>query len=108
MGNHQTNCPKRLHRPSECVGFNKQDTDDDHLVTILQRERRVKCIHFISMYLPLFCYNRFQQKVHHHLMNSIYQHVQMIRHPLLFLYLFYHLMHMQVLLVHLQIGLSIK
>ncbi|CAF4606496.1 unnamed protein product, partial [Rotaria magnacalcarata] len=39
MGNHQASS-KRQHRPSECVGFNKYDTDNEHLVTILQRERR--------------------------------------------------------------------
>ncbi|CAM4767925.1 unnamed protein product [Rotaria magnacalcarata] len=40
MGNHQASS-KRQHRPSECVGFNKYDTDNEHLVTILQRERRI-------------------------------------------------------------------
>ncbi|CAF2779214.1 unnamed protein product [Rotaria sp. Silwood2] len=40
MGNHQTNS-KRQHRPSECVGFNKHDTDNERLVTIQQRERRI-------------------------------------------------------------------
>ncbi|CAF3600793.1 unnamed protein product [Rotaria sp. Silwood1] len=40
MGNHQTNT-KRQHRPSECVGFNKHDSDDERLVTIQQRERRI-------------------------------------------------------------------
>jgi hypothetical protein len=41
MGNHQTNS-KRQHRPSESVGFNKHDSDDERLVTIQQREKRVK------------------------------------------------------------------
>ncbi|CAF1011663.1 unnamed protein product [Adineta steineri] len=40
MGNHQT-YPKRQHRPSESVGFNKHDSDDERLVTIHQRERRI-------------------------------------------------------------------
>jgi len=40
MGNHQTG-PKRQHRPSESVGFNKQETDDDRLVTIRKRAQRV-------------------------------------------------------------------
>ncbi|UJR09934.1 hypothetical protein I4U23_014156 [Adineta vaga] len=40
MGNHQIH-PKRQHRPSESVGFNKHDSDDEHLVTIQQRERRI-------------------------------------------------------------------
>jgi hypothetical protein len=43
MGNHQTN-PKRQNRPSESVGFNKHDSDDERLVTIQQRERRVRLI----------------------------------------------------------------
>jgi hypothetical protein len=44
MGNHQIN-PKRQHRPSESVGFNKQDSgDDERLVTIQQREYRVRFI----------------------------------------------------------------
>lgn len=42
MGNHQTNS-KRQHRPSECVGFNnKTDSDDERLVTIQKREKRVR------------------------------------------------------------------
>ncbi len=40
MGNHQTNA-KRQHRPSESVGFNKHDSDDERLVTIQRREKRV-------------------------------------------------------------------
>ncbi|CAF1134549.1 unnamed protein product [Rotaria sordida] len=40
MGNHQTNS-RRQHRLSECVGFNRHDSDDEHLVTIQQRERRI-------------------------------------------------------------------
>ncbi len=40
MGNHQANA-KRQHRPSECVGFNKHDSDDERLVTIQRREQRV-------------------------------------------------------------------
>jgi hypothetical protein len=43
MGNHQIN-PRRQHRPSESVGFNKHDSDDERLVTIQQRERRVRYI----------------------------------------------------------------
>ena len=40
MGNHQTNA-KRQHRPSESVGFNKHESDDERLVTIQRRENRV-------------------------------------------------------------------
>lgn len=43
MGNHQTN-GKRQHRPSESVGFNKHDSDDERLVTIQRREQRVRSI----------------------------------------------------------------
>jgi len=43
MGNHQTNA-KRQHRPSESVGFNKHDSDDERLVTIQRREQRVRLI----------------------------------------------------------------
>jgi len=71
MGNHQTNS-KRQHRPSESVGFNKHDSDDERLVTIQQREKRVKFnILNINLIKLIFILIRFQQKVHHHLKKII-------------------------------------
>ena len=40
MGNHQINF-KRQHHLSESIGFNKHENDDEHLVTVQQRQRRV-------------------------------------------------------------------
>jgi hypothetical protein len=44
MGNHPAN-PKRQPRPSESVGFNKHNSDDDRLVTIRKRQQRVRLIY---------------------------------------------------------------
>ena len=53
MGNHQT-YPKRQHRPSESVGFNKQDIDDERLVTIQRREKRVGINSYTTKKLKIF------------------------------------------------------
>ena len=67
MGNHQTNA-KRQHRPSESVGFNKHDSDDERLVTIQRREQRVIEYENLARRRKMFfSFRRPPQKVHHHL-----------------------------------------
>ena len=107
MGNHQIN-PKRQHRPSESVGFNKHDSDDERLVTLQQRERRVRYIFINKANQRFFIIIRFQQKVHHHLKRLIFQFIRLILALLVSPYLLCLLMHMHVSLVLLLIGLNRK